>query len=133
MEYKKQRVVTDGVPKEDAEYTNAVKMGPFVFVAGIGGKDAKTGELIKDDLKKEIEVALTNIKTLVEAAGGTMENVVKTYIIVKNEQVYQELKKIRQRIYPQWMKIFPASTAVLGDLIGGANIEIEAVAIIPDE
>ena len=97
MKYTKERIETDGVPKEDTEYSNAVKVGPFIYIAGTQGKDSKSGELIKDDLEKEIEVTLTTIKNLVEAAGGTMDNVVKTCVVVKNQHVYQVLKKVRKR------------------------------------
>jgi enamine deaminase RidA (YjgF/YER057c/UK114 family) len=115
-------------------YSNGILAtgGSLLFIAGqIGWTSDQT--IISDVFSEQFEQALSNIQSVVQAAGGNTESVVRLTIYVMNKQEYQEQIKGVGEAYRRVMgKHFPAMTLVevKSLLDSAAKVEIEATAII---
>ena len=126
---KKEIIFTEKATKPTAPYSQAVKVGNIVYLAGACGDDPKTDQIMGNgDIKIEAKYALENIKAAVEAAGGTMENIVKMNIFVKDIKMMKDFNEVYKIYFPVDP---PARIAMqITDLAGGANLEIDGVAIL---
>jgi 2-iminobutanoate/2-iminopropanoate deaminase len=114
-----------------APFSFAVKAGGFVFVSGQTSRDVRTGEQIKGDVKVQTKHVLERIKAILESSGSSMADVVKTTVFLKNEKDWTEMNEVYKQYFPESP---PARTTVeISRLVGDRLVEIEAVAIIPDE
>jgi 2-iminobutanoate/2-iminopropanoate deaminase len=105
-----------------------VKAGGFLFIAGQVGVDPTNGKLKSSSIKEQTEQALANMTTVLEAAGSSMEHVVKTTVFISDFKDFQEMNKVYARFFPDNQ---PARSTVQVVLYDGFKVEIEAVAIIP--
>ena len=126
---KKEVIKTDKAPTPISEYSQAIRIGKFIFVSGQVGQDPKTGRIVEGGLEKEIEQLFENIKNILECAGTSMDNIVKTTILFKDENVYDVYKKVRRKVFKEK---YPASTGAVVGLLGGlgSNIEMDVIAIM---
>ena len=126
---KKEIIFTEKATKPTSPYSQAVKVGNIVYLAGACGDDPKTDQIVGDgDIKIEAKYALENIKAAVEAAGGTMENIVKMNVFVKDIKMMKDFNEVYSTYFPVDP---PARIAMqITDLAGGANLEIDGVAIL---
>lgn len=65
-------------------FSQAVKAGQFVYVSGLVGIDARTGELAGPSIQEQTRQALTNCRTILREAGATLENVVEVGVLLTN-------------------------------------------------
>jgi 2-iminobutanoate/2-iminopropanoate deaminase len=112
-------------------YSQAVKVsaaGTQIYVAGQTW-DPKLGGATKGDAAAQAEFALENMKAVLEAAGATMEDVVKVTVYVRN---MEDLDKIAQARYKYFSKSPPSSTIVEVSKLYHPDIlvEIDAIAVI---
>lgn len=106
-----------------------VSGGKTVYVSGMTARD-ENGELVGDgDIAAQTVQVLENMKAVVEAAGGSMADVVKLTIFMQDVSQLQQIRDIRARYFS---KPFPASTVVEISRLADERflIEIEAVAVI---
>ena len=78
-------VHTDEAPKSLAGYSQAVKSGGFVFVAGQGPFDARTGEVIGTTIQEQTAQCLKNIAAILQAANSSLERAVSATFILGEE------------------------------------------------
>ncbi len=90
MEY----VFTEKAPKPVGPYSQAVKVGNWVYVSGQIPIDPGTGEVIKGDFSAAVRRVLENVKAIVEAAGGGLESVVKVMVYLTDIGKFSEFNKI---------------------------------------
>ena len=110
--------------------SQAVKAGDFVFVAGQPPTDFATGEFVQGDIEAQTRQCLENVKTVLEAAGSSMEKVVKVQVLCTNAAHFQRVNAIYRQYFTE---DFPARTFVtVGSWPGGFDIEIECIAIAGD-
>jgi 2-iminobutanoate/2-iminopropanoate deaminase len=83
----KQIVRTDDAPKPVGPYSQAVRTGNLVFVAGQGPTNPKTGQREGSSIQAETKQVLENVKAILEAAGSSLDRVVKTtcYLVDMND------------------------------------------------
>jgi 2-iminobutanoate/2-iminopropanoate deaminase len=81
----KQIIHTDHAPKSLAGYSQAVKSGGFVFVAGQGPFDPVTGNVVGENIQDQTGQCLRNVEAILEAAGSSMDNVVSATFILDEE------------------------------------------------
>lgn len=126
----KQIIKTDKAPKPVGPYSQAVKAGNLVFVAGQVAIDPKTGTLIQGDIKDQTKRVLENIKAILEAASLPMDHVVKTSVFLKNMADFPKMNDV----YGSYFKSGPPArtTVQAGNLPAGAEVEIDVVAFSPD-
>ena len=110
----------------------AVGSGQTLYVSGQVGNDA-TGWLVSDDLVEQFDRALGNVLTVVRAAGGTVEDIVKINLLVVDPREYTARGRAIGAAYRKHMgRHFPAMTlaGVSGLFDERAKVEIEAVAML---
>lgn len=121
-------VLTDRAPKPIGPYAQAVLADGWLFCAGQIGRDPETGQFTGSDVRVQTERALRNLQAVVEAAGGTLRDVVKTTIFLKNIDDFSAMNEV----YATFFSAAPParSTIEAARLPGGALVEIDAVARI---
>ena len=125
----KEFIFTEKAIKPTAPYSQAVKAGNTVYLAGVCGDDPKTDKIVGNgDIKIETKYALENLKNTVEAAGGTLKDIVKVNVFVKDIKMMADFNEVYSSYFPENP---PARIAMqITDLAGGANLEIDAVAVL---
>lgn len=81
----KQVIHTEAAPKALAGYSQAVKSGGFIFVAGQGPFDPATGNVVGETIQEQTRQCLRNIEAILHAAGSSMDNVVSATFILLEE------------------------------------------------
>lgn len=121
-------IETTTAPAAVGPYSQAVVEGGFVFTSGQIGLDPGSGSLVPDGVEAEARQALANLSAVLQAAGTSLERVVKTTIFLAD---IGDFKRVNA-VYAEAMGAHrPArSTVQAGALPLGARIEIEAVARI---
>jgi 2-iminobutanoate/2-iminopropanoate deaminase len=124
----REAVRTHAAPGAIGPYSQAIAAGGLVFCSGQVGLDPATGELA-DGLEAQAERALRNLSGVLDAAGCTWADVVKTTIFLADIGDFSAVNEIYGRHMPDPP---PArSTFAVGALPRGARIEIEAIAVRP--
>lgn len=120
-----QTICAPGCPPAIGPYSHAVKAAGFVFCAGQIGLN-KDGELISEDISSQTKQVLQNLKNVLEAAGTSLDKVVKTTIFLSDLSHFILVNEL----YGQYFPHKPArSTVQVAKLPKGALIEIECIAL----
>ncbi len=123
---KKQAIQTSNAPAAIGPYSQAVRAGDLLFVSGQIPLDPKTGELVRSGVADETKKVLENMKAILEAAGSSLGDVVKTTIFLKDMNQFSVVNEVYGAYFPQ---PFPArATVEVARLPRDVNVEIEAVA-----
>ncbi|MBI3241485.1 MAG: RidA family protein [Chloroflexi bacterium] len=119
---------TDHAPKAIGPYSQAVRVGDFVYTAGQVPIVPATGDLIAGEIEAQTRQALTNIKVILEAAGSGLDKVVKTTVFMTNLGDFARMNGVYAEFFPSNP---PArSTVQVTALPKGAMVEIECVAVV---
>jgi 2-iminobutanoate/2-iminopropanoate deaminase len=122
---KKVIIDTDQAPAPSGAYSQALSVGPFVFISGQIPLDAQ-GNLVKGDIVVQTCQVSASLKAILAAAGLTLRDVVKTTVYLTDLADFQEMNRAYGEFFP---KHPPArSTLQVAGLPRGAAIEIEAIA-----
>jgi len=123
----KQVITSDKAPKAIGPYSPAIRIGDFVFTAGQIGIDPQTGAVVAGGIEVETRQVLFNLQHLLEEAGVSLENVVKTTVFLRDMNDFPRMNAI----YGEFFTINPParSTVQVAALPKGAAVEIEAVAV----
>ena len=97
----KQIIHTDQAPKSLAGYSQAVKSGGFVFVAGQGPFDPATGNVVGETIREQTGQCLRNIQAILAAAGSSMEQVVSATFILLDESDFAGMNEEWGRWFPK--------------------------------
>ncbi len=92
--------ISDTLAKAKVPLSPAVIANGFVFVSGLPPLDRKTGEVVKGDISVQTELSLENVKAVLEAAGSSLEKVVKATIYIANAAYYPTVNAIYARYFP---------------------------------
>jgi len=107
-------------------YSQAVQSGDFLFCSGQVGLDPETGALVPGGVAAETMQAMKNLRAVIEAAGGSLEDVVKTTVLLADIEDYQDVNEIYSGYFDA--DSAPARAAFqAGALPIGASVEIEAI------
>jgi 2-iminobutanoate/2-iminopropanoate deaminase len=124
----KKVVFTEKAPKPIGPYSQAICVNGWLFISGQIPIDPATGEFVKGDFKAQVERVLENIKAIVEAAGGTLDNIVKVTVFLRDITKFAEFNEVYSRYFPSNP---PARSAIgVAALPRGAEVEVEAIAYI---
>ena len=109
-------------------YSQAIVAGGFVFCSGTAGIDPATGE-VREGIRAQTEQALANLAAILEAAGSSMDALVKTTIFYANVDDFATINEIYSARMPDPP---PARSAPANiDLPRGLLLSIEAIAVVP--
>ena len=128
MSLQKEVVLTPHAPQPIGPYSQAVKAGDFVFCSGQIPLDPKTGELVGgSDVQAQARRVLESVKALLEAAGTSLDRVVKTTIFLKNMGDFPKVNEV----YGTFFKgATPArSTVEVARLPKDVLVEVECIAL----
>jgi 2-iminobutanoate/2-iminopropanoate deaminase len=107
-----------------------VASGPTVYVSGQGPVDPQTGRLRPGSFREQAELTFQNITTLLEAAGTSWANVVKVGVFLADLSNFGEMNEI----YKSYLSApYPARTTVQAVLPANMAIEVDCIAIIPED
>jgi 2-iminobutanoate/2-iminopropanoate deaminase len=122
-------VRTEGAPApfQGAPYSQAIKANGFVFVAGQLGLQPGEKTVVEGGITPQTEQALTNLAAILEAAGSSLDRVVKTTVFLQNLDDFAAMNEV----YAQHLTTAPParSTFEVAKLPSGALVEIEAIAL----
>ena len=127
---KKQVVTTDNAPGALATYSQAVitDTSRLIFCSGQIAIDPATGELVSDNIRKQTEQVMKNLRTVLKAAGSSLESAVKITAYLTNMDDYDVFNEVYARFVGSTP---PARAAVeVSHLPKNALVEIDAIAVI---
>jgi 2-iminobutanoate/2-iminopropanoate deaminase len=119
-------ISTDRAPKPVGPFSQAIKANGFVFVAGITARDPKTGQVIEDDITRQTELVMENIKAILAAADSSLDRTVKTTVYLKDMNDFDAMGKVYARYFPSHP---PARATVEVARLHGGRVEIELIAL----
>ena len=124
----KEIISTQKAPAAIGPYSQAVRAGNLLFVSGQVPLDPATGELVTPTIQAQATQALTNLKAIVEQAGGTLDNVVKTTVFLNSMNDFVEMNRVYKTFFEAEC---PARSAVqVARLPKDVLVEIEAIAVL---
>jgi 2-iminobutanoate/2-iminopropanoate deaminase len=123
-------VATEKAPKAIGPYSQGIKAGDFVFTAGEVSVDPATGKLVEGGIAEQTRQVLRNIQFILEAAGSSLDRVVKCGVFLQDMADFQAMNAVYAEFFPP-DKNPPARTTVqAAKLPLGALVEIDAVALL---
>lgn len=121
----KQVISTTLAPGAIGPYSQAIRLGDYIFTSGQLGLVPDTGELA-DGVEAQATQALQNVKAILEAAGSRLENVVKTTVFLKDMNDFAKVNQIYGSFFAE---PYPARSAVeVARLPKDGLVEIEVIA-----
>jgi len=126
--HEKAVIKAEKAPKPIGPYSAAIKNGHFVFVSGQTGTIPETGSLVEGGVEAETRQTLINIQSILEAAGGTLADVVKTTVFLREISEFVKMNAV----YAEFFKEEPParSTFQVVALPRNAAVEIEVIAVM---
>lgn len=122
-------VSTKEAPAAIGPYSQAVRVGEFVFTSGQLGLDPATGALVAGGIQAQTTRVLENLKAVLAAAGLEMAQVVKTTVFLKDMNDFAAMNEVYARYLAGEGVVAPARTTVeVARLPKDALVEIEAIA-----
>jgi 2-iminobutanoate/2-iminopropanoate deaminase len=122
-------IVTEGAPKPfgGAPYNQAIRAAGLVFCAGQVGLEPASGTLVDGGVEAQARRAMENLSAVLEAAGTSVDRIVKTTIFVTDLGDFAAVNAV----YGSFFEADPParSTVQVAGLPGGAVVEIEAIAL----
>lgn len=123
----KEAVSTAAAPRPGGVYSQGIKVGSLLYTAGLGPMDPATQAVVGTTVEDQTRQVLTNLKAIVEAAGGTMNQVVKTTVYLQHlERDFASMN----RVYAEFFQTpYPVRTTV-GATLNNILVEIDLVAAV---
>jgi len=124
----KRVIKTKGAPEAIGPYSQGISTKNLLFISGQIPIIPETGALIKDNIRRETEQVMNNIKAIVEEAGGKMGDIVKTTIYLTNINNFNQVNEV----YATFFEENPPARATVevSFLPKGVGVEIDAIAEI---
>ena len=123
---KKTCIYPANAPVPAGAYSPAIAVGNLVFVSGQTPEKPGTDELVEGDIKVQARQVMDNIKNILDAAGCSMDDVVKVSAHLHNIDDFTGYNEIYKTYFT---KPFPARTTVQSVIPGGSLVEIDVIAV----
>lgn len=124
----KKIISTTKAPAAIGPYSQAIEVNGLLFTSGVIPIDPETNTLVEGDVAVQARQAIGNLKNLIEAAGSSMDKVVKTTVFIKNMNDFGTINDIYKEYFTS---DFPARSCVeVARLPKDVLIEIEAIAVV---
>src|ERR1700739_989326 len=117
-------ISTDQAPKPVGPFSQAIMANGFIFAAGQTARDPKTGQVIEDEITRQTERVMENLKAILESAGSSLDKTVKTTVYLKDMNDFDAMGKVYSRYFPSHP---PARATVEVSRLHGGRIEIELI------
>ena len=123
----RERIQTENAPAAIGPYSQAIKAGGFVFASGQIPIDPQTGQFVAGGIAEQTEQVLKNLSAVLEAAGSSLDLVVKTTVFLADMKEFSGMNEV----YATFFSSPPPARATVAaaGLPRDARVEIEAVAL----
>ena len=124
----KTAIVADNAPAALGPYSAAIRAGDFLYCSGQTPIVPETGEQADGDVASQTRQVLKNVSAVLEAAGATLADVVKTTVFLTDMADFAKMNEVYSEFFAE---PFPArSTVAVRALPKAASVEIEVVAVL---
>ena len=121
-------ISTKKAPAAIGPYSQAIRVGNLVYTSGQIPNDPATGAFVEGGIKEQTRQSLTNVKAILEEAGTSLANVVKTTVFMADMADFADMNSVYAEFFTE---PYPARSAVaVKTLPKGALVEIEVIAEI---
>jgi 2-iminobutanoate/2-iminopropanoate deaminase len=123
-------ISTPLAPAAAGQYSQAIRAGNLLFASGQIPIDPASGQIIDDkSIAAQTRRVLQNLQAVVSAAGGSMENIVKTTVYLKNMSEFAEMNSV----YAEFFHSSPPARATVevARLPKDVSIEVDCIAVLP--
>ncbi|UCG05394.1 MAG: hypothetical protein JSV83_15945 [Desulfobacterales bacterium] len=119
---------TDKAAVTGGPYSQAIIYNGIIYVSGMGAVDPATNELKLGTVEEEAELAMTNLRIVLEEAGSSLDKLLTITVYLKDMQEYARFNEIYKGFFT---KDLPARTCIqAGDLPFGTRVEVTATAYL---
>jgi len=124
----KRVIATDTAPKAIGPYSQAIVYGGIVYCSGQIPLDPQTGQLVEGGIAEQTVRVLENLKAVLEAAGSSLDRVLKTTVFLKDMSEFTPMNEV----YGRYFHVNPPARATVeaARLPRDARVEIECVAAL---
>jgi len=123
-----QKIYTKNAPEAIGPYSQAINIGNMIFTSGQIAL-TPSGNFLDADVKTQTTQVCENLKAVLEAAGASLKNVVKTTIFLDDINNFAAVNEV----YGKYFEHKPArSTVAVKELPKGAKVEIECIAVVEE-
>ena len=136
MYYGGVKQVYPNIPPGSPIYAKTVVVGNLVFCSGMTAQDVETGKVLVHDMAGQMLVVLDKVKAALEEAGSSMNNIVKTLMLLKNLKDYQVMRKTELEYYQKHAPLLveqpPASTFIQPASLARPEflVEMDVIAVV---
>ena len=123
----KRRIETKAGAQPIGAYSQAMRVGDFIFVSGQGPFDPQTGDICGGNIEEQTARTLGSIKAILEAGGAAMADVVTVTAHLSDMSLFDRYNRVYSSYFPDPK---PARTTVGSQLLGNL-VEIDAIAYVP--
>lgn len=122
------RIQTDNAPKAIGPYSQAIKANGFVYASGQIPLDPSTMQIVEGGIREQTERVMNNLRAVLEAAGSSLDRVVKTTVFLSDLADFADMNETYGRFFGQ---VPPArSTVQVSRLPRDVRIEIDVIALV---
>jgi 2-iminobutanoate/2-iminopropanoate deaminase len=124
------KISTKDAPAAIGPYSQAIRCGQFVYTAGQAALDPATGKLVGDDIQAQTHRTLQNLQAILNSAGTSLANVVKTTVFLTKMSDFKAMNEVYATYFGD-----PAparSTVAVAELPLNALVEIECIALVDE-
>ena len=120
-----EKIATPNAPQAIGPYSQAIRSGNFLFVSGQIAIDPQTADIIEGDIEAQTEQVLKNITAIIDAAGMSLQEVVKCTCFLKDMNDFVKFNGVYENYFGE---ILPArETVEVSGLPKGARVEVSAI------
>ena len=120
-------VTSDAVRRQGVPLSPVVRGGGFVFVSGLPPVDPDTGRFFGGDIARQTELSLEGVKRALEAAGSSLDKVVKATVYITNAAHFETVNEVYRRYFPHNP---PARSFIaMSSWPAAFDIEVECIAL----
>ncbi len=121
----RQIISTPDAPQAIGTYSQAVRVGPTVYISGQIPLDPATGTLVSGDIELEIRRVFDNLSAIAKAAGGSLQHAVRVTVYLTDLANFAKVNEIMAQYFPQpW----PARAVIgVAQLPRGSRVEIDCI------
>ena len=129
---KKEVIFSKKVPLPGGQYSQAIKVGDFIFTSGQTARDLESGKILSPgDIEAQTDIIMRNIATILNERGASLSNVVKSSVFIDDNCKFKLFNNVYKKYFPENP---PARTTVAtGYFEKGLCIEIDVIALVPNK
>ncbi len=121
----RETITADNAPEPAGPYSHAVVANGFVYISGQGPMQPGTGEM-PDSFEEQVRLTLNNLKTILEAAGSSLDHVVKVNAYITDLTRFSEFNEV----YKEFFQNAPPARTTVATALLGMLVEVDCVAVV---